>query len=180
MYVIWAKTQRVQMHAICCISNYIWQSSWEASSRSANQEILYHLRKPEFHRCVHKRPSLLPVYINHLCNISWHAVFFLRWGVFSPHANPQPGGPLLVGSPLLHIQYIHSYSVCLEAVSTIRNLRTRHSMLAGTHFTCIQAILISYMLKLCFSVNLQRISITYIAILLGGVMILSRLEYCYD
>jgi hypothetical protein len=38
------------------------------------------------------------------------------------------GGPPLVGSPRLLIQYIHSYPPCLEGVSSIRNMRTRHAV----------------------------------------------------
>jgi hypothetical protein len=41
--------------------------------------------------------------------------------------NPQAGGPPLVGCPRLLIQYIRSYPPYLEAVSSIRNLRTRHA-----------------------------------------------------
>jgi hypothetical protein len=40
--------------------------------------------------------------------------------------NPPAGGLPLVGCPQLLIQYIHSYPPYLEAVSYIRNLRTRH------------------------------------------------------
>jgi hypothetical protein len=52
----------------------------------------------------------------------------LRWGVVSPTSNPQAGGPPLVGCPWLHIQYIRSYLPYPEAVSFIRNLRTRHAV----------------------------------------------------
>jgi hypothetical protein len=50
--------------------------------------------------------------------------FFLRWGVVSPKPNPQVGGPPLVGSPRLLIQYFRSSPPKLEGVSSIRNLRT--------------------------------------------------------
>jgi hypothetical protein len=55
-------------------------------------------------------------------------LFFLRWGVVSPPHNPQAGGPPLVGCPWLLIQYIRSCPPCLEAFSSIRNLRTRHAV----------------------------------------------------
>jgi hypothetical protein len=42
--------------------------------------------------------------------------------------NPQAGGPPLVGCPLLLIQYICSYPPYMEAVSSIRNLSTRHAV----------------------------------------------------
>jgi hypothetical protein len=42
--------------------------------------------------------------------------------------NVSAEGPPLVGCPRLLIQYIHSYPPYLEAVSSIRNVRTRHAM----------------------------------------------------
>jgi hypothetical protein len=50
---------------------------------------------------------------------------FLRW-VVSPTPNRQAQGPPLVGFPRMLIQYLRSYPPYLEAVSSIRNLRTRH------------------------------------------------------
>jgi hypothetical protein len=41
---------------------------------------------------------------------------------------PQTGGPPLAGYPRLLIQYIRIYPPYLEAVSSIRNLRTRHAV----------------------------------------------------
>jgi hypothetical protein len=60
----------------------------------------------------------------------WHFVtsLFLWWGVVSSTPNPQYEGPPLVGCPRVFIQYIRSYPPCLEAISFIRNLRTRHAM----------------------------------------------------
>jgi hypothetical protein len=45
--------------------------------------------------------------------------------------NLQAGGPSFVGCPRLLIQYIRSYPPYLEAVSSIRNLRTRHAVVTG-------------------------------------------------
>jgi hypothetical protein len=42
--------------------------------------------------------------------------------------NPHAGGPPVVGCPRLLIQYICSYPPYLEAVPSIRNLRTRHAV----------------------------------------------------
>jgi hypothetical protein len=56
---------------------------------------------------------------------------FLRWGFVSPTPKPQTGGPPLVFCPRLLIQYIRSYPSYLEAVFSIRNLRTRHAMLTN-------------------------------------------------
>ena len=61
--------------------------------------------------------------------------FFLRWGVGCPSTNPQFGGPPLVDCPRLLIQNIRSYPPYLEAVSPIRNLRTRHAVETGTNIT---------------------------------------------
>jgi hypothetical protein len=47
--------------------------------------------------------------------------------VVSPTPSLQAEGPPLVGYPRLLIQYICSYLPYLEAVSSIRNLRTRHA-----------------------------------------------------
>jgi hypothetical protein len=46
--------------------------------------------------------------------------------VVSTPPNLQAGGPPPVGCPRLLIQYIRSYPPYLEAVSSIRNPRTRH------------------------------------------------------
>jgi hypothetical protein len=48
--------------------------------------------------------------------------------VISPLPNPQAGGPPTVGCSLLLIHYIHSYPPYLEAVSSIRNPRTSHTV----------------------------------------------------
>jgi hypothetical protein len=53
---------------------------------------------------------------------------FLRWGVVNPTPNPKAGGPPLVGCPRLLFQYIRSYPPYLKGVSSIRNLRTRHTV----------------------------------------------------
>jgi hypothetical protein len=55
-------------------------------------------------------------------------LIFLQRGVFSPTPNPLAGGPPLVDCPRLLIEYIRSYPPYLEAVSSIRNLRTRRAV----------------------------------------------------
>jgi hypothetical protein len=55
-------------------------------------------------------------------------VIFYGKELIAPTPHPQAGGPPLVGCPSLLIQYIHSYPLYLEAVSSIHNLRTRHAM----------------------------------------------------
>jgi hypothetical protein len=54
--------------------------------------------------------------------------YYSQWGVASPTRNPQAGGPPLVGSQRLLIQYIRSCSPYLEGVSSIHNLMTQHSL----------------------------------------------------
>jgi hypothetical protein len=58
---------------------------------------------------------------------------FLQWGVVSSSPSHQTGGPPVVGCLRPHIQNIRSCPPYLEAVSSIRNLRTRHVMVTGTH-----------------------------------------------
>jgi hypothetical protein len=60
----------------------------------------------------------------------WHFVksLFLRREVVSPTPKPQLGGPSFFGCPRLRIQYSRGYLPYLEAVSSIRNLRTRHAV----------------------------------------------------
>jgi hypothetical protein len=48
--------------------------------------------------------------------------------------NLKAGGVPLVGCPRMLIQYIRSNPPYLEAVSSIRNLRTRHAMVTGELF----------------------------------------------
>jgi hypothetical protein len=55
-------------------------------------------------------------------------------GVVSPPPNPQAGRLPPVGCPRLLIQYIRSYPPYLEAVSSIRNLRTRQAVVKGDTF----------------------------------------------
>jgi hypothetical protein len=56
----------------------------------------------------------------------------------SPTPNPQAGGLPLIVSPRVLIRYIPSYPPYLEAVSSIRNLRTCKAMV--THLTLEYAI----------------------------------------
>jgi hypothetical protein len=53
---------------------------------------------------------------------------FYGGGVFSLPPNPQDGGPPPVACPRLLIQYIRNYPPYLETVSSIRNLRTHHTV----------------------------------------------------
>jgi hypothetical protein len=56
-------------------------------------------------------------------------------GEFLGPVQIQAGGLPPIGCPRLLIQYIRSYPPYLEAVSSIRNLRTRHAMVTRTHLT---------------------------------------------
>jgi hypothetical protein len=63
-----------------------------------------------------------------LCVVIRNKYWVLRGRVVSPPPNPQAGRPPTVGCPRLLIQYIRSYPPYLEAVSSIRNPRTRHAV----------------------------------------------------
>jgi hypothetical protein len=68
----------------------------------------------------------------------------LRWGIVSPSPNPQAGGPPIVGCPRLLIQCIRSYHPYSEAVSSIRNPRTRHAMVTGDQLNMDQVVSSDY------------------------------------
>jgi hypothetical protein len=55
-------------------------------------------------------------------------IIFYGEELLAPRPTPQAGGPPLVGYPRLLIQYIRSYPPYLEAVPSIRNLRTCHAL----------------------------------------------------
>jgi hypothetical protein len=55
-------------------------------------------------------------------------LIFLRRGVVSTMPKPLAWGTPLVGCPRMLIQFIRSYLPYPEAVSSIRNLRTRHAV----------------------------------------------------
>jgi hypothetical protein len=78
--------------------------------------------------------SQRPVHLSPFVTLR-NELFFLRCGVVNPSPHPQAGGPPPVGCLPLLIQYIHSYPPQLEVASSIRNLRTRHVVVTGTHIT---------------------------------------------
>jgi hypothetical protein len=53
---------------------------------------------------------------------------FFWWGAVIPMPNLQAGGPSFVDCPWLLIQFIHTYSPYLEAISSIHNLKMCHVM----------------------------------------------------
>jgi hypothetical protein len=62
-----------------------------------------------------------------LCDISQQVNFFW-WRVVSPTLNRQAWEPPVFSCPRLLIEYIRSYPLYLDGVSSIRNLRTRHAV----------------------------------------------------
>jgi hypothetical protein len=70
--------------------------------------------------------------------------------------NPQTGGPPTVGCPRLLIQHIRSYPPYLEAVSSIRNPRTRHAMVTVDPHQTIQIKQLFY----CVSVSVNYVTNT--------------------
>jgi hypothetical protein len=69
--------------------------------------------------------------------------------LLAPRRTPQAGGPPLVGCPRLLIQYIRSYPPYLEAVSSIRNLRTRHAVVTRDPPNMVIKYIITYIDGLC-------------------------------
>jgi hypothetical protein len=57
----------------------------------------------------------------------------LRWGVVGPSPHAQAGGPHLFRCPRLLLQYTRSCRPYLVDVFSIRNLRTRHTVVTKTH-----------------------------------------------
>jgi hypothetical protein len=72
----------------------------------------------------------LDLTIPRLCVVIRNKYWVLRGRVVRPPPNPQAGGPPTVGCTRLLIKYIRSYPPYLEAVSPIRNPRTRHAVVA--------------------------------------------------
>jgi len=58
---------------------------------------------------------------------------FLRWGVVNTSPNPQAGGLPLVVCPRLIIY--SPATLHIGGLSSIRNLRTRHAVVTGTHLS---------------------------------------------
>ena len=65
---------------------------------------------------------------------------FLQKGVVSPSPNPQAGGPPLsaVRDCLFNL---FAATLLIGGRSSIRNLRTRHSVVTGTHYMLIARLL---------------------------------------
>jgi hypothetical protein len=76
----------------------------------------------------------------------WHFVtsLFLWRGVVSPTPNLQAGGLPLVNCPWLFIQYICSYPPYLEAIPSIRNVRTRHAVVTKDPLNMDNIVIIMY------------------------------------
>jgi hypothetical protein len=68
-------------------------------------------------------------------SVPLHNISFHGGGVLGDLPNLLAGGPPLIGYPLLLTQYILSYTAHLEVISFIRNIRTRHAVMKGTHLS---------------------------------------------
>jgi hypothetical protein len=73
----------------------------------------------------------------------------LRWRVFSPTPNPQVRGQPLTGCPRLFIQYIRSHPPYLQAVFSIRNLRTPRALVRRDRPTIYKTIILPVVLYGC-------------------------------
>jgi hypothetical protein len=104
-----------------------------------------------------ERPVVAPLTTPHLCNPQVHytvhkssptfCVMFRNQLIFiaSNCSLPtHPQGLPLVGCPRLLIEYICSYPPYLEAVASIRHLRTRHAVVTGDP--------LKHLCHLCFKV----------------------------
>ena len=60
---------------------------------------------------------------------------FSQGGVVSTSPNPQAGGPPLVGCPRLNL---FAATLLIGGRSSIRNLRTRHAVVTGSHYLTLQ------------------------------------------
>jgi hypothetical protein len=68
-----------------------------------------------------------------LCNFANFFPGVILRDVVTPLVKTDTGGPPFVGCPRQLIQYIHSYSPYLEAISSICNLRMNHALVTGDH-----------------------------------------------
>jgi len=82
------------------------------------------------HYRIHNSPPPDPILS--LINSRPRETFRSFQSVVSLWPNLQTGGPPLVGCSRL-LQYIRNYAPYLQAVPPIRNLRTRHVVVTGTH-----------------------------------------------
>jgi hypothetical protein len=62
--------------------------------------------------------------------------YVLRWVILTSSPNPETGGSPLVGCPRILIPYLRSCPASMEAVSSIRSLRTRRAVVTGSLLTC--------------------------------------------
>jgi hypothetical protein len=91
----------------------------------------------------------------------WHFIInflYLRRGGLSPSPKTEAGGSPLVGSPWLLTQYVRSCSVYVEAVSSIRDQRTRHANMASQFYSkIIWKIKIQFFSDMQVEINQNRI-----------------------
>jgi hypothetical protein len=106
-------------------------SEWSLPLQAFQPKFLTHFSSPP---CAVHAPRPCVTFRNMLV--------FLRWGVVSPPPNPQAGEPPLVGCPRLFIQYIRNDRPHLEAFSSIRKLRTCHTVVTSDPLNVVVVIII--------------------------------------